>query len=105
MVIRDGHRDGRIIESAIGRYGETVSFRDGTDTEAVPNYEDGLVELRTGEVRHLEGWSLVFRPSFNIPVNTLLKWRDKYWKVTDTKPQITKLWCMLSGVPEPDEAW
>lgn len=101
MVLHSGERDSRLIESAIARYGENITVPDGSVTQAIPNYEDSILPLVTGEVRHLEGWSLTFRPTIDLGIGDQIQWRDKLWKINDTRPMNTKLWCMVTEIPAP----
>ena len=101
MVLFDGERDARLIESSIARYGESVTLGDGSTTEAIPVYEDALVQLPNGETTHLEGWFLSFRKTVNLVIGHEIQWRSKRWKANDTFPMNTKLRCMVSEVPVP----
>ena len=107
MVLFDGARDTRLIESGIARYGEPVTFQTirsesgvAFSTKAIPTYVDGTIELPNGEVKHLEGWMLTFRPEPDIPIGSIFTWRGSRWRVNDTSPMNTKLQCVVSAIPD-----
>ena len=108
MTTFNGVKDARLIESSIARWGEPVEvFVAGAAhvirTEAIPSYEDYVVQLPNGATEHLEGWTLTFRPTEDYPRDSQINWRGLRWKINDSRMMHTKTRYMITQIPTPPE--
>ena len=91
-------RDGRIVESAIARWGEFVDLSDGSVVRAIPNYINEVREQPSGEVFQYNGWELVFRPDTALDNGKVITWREQNWIINLVTQQNTKKRALISKV-------
>ena len=86
----------RLIDSTHERWGEAVRLFDGSSVTAIPNYLDELQQTPDGQVIHLVGWELVFKPSVTLIAGDRIVWREVIWRVNLPRKLLTNLRVMVT---------